>query len=131
MTLATDEKREKIKQNDELTGLENSNSPKQLLEWARSQGYKGLDPDVPEGHKDYPKYSLHKDCVTEQLKKNPELTPLCIEVLKNRQSAASTSYKKMAAILRQVSSDDRLRGQFIYMGSSRCGRWSWECRSTS
>jgi DNA polymerase len=41
-----------------------------------------------------------------------------------RAEAASTSYQKLGKILECVSPDGRLRGQFIFMGSSRCGRWS-------
>lgn len=122
--LADREKKEVIELNNQKTGLDNSNSNPQMLRWARTQGYAGLDPDVSEGHKDYPKYSLEKDVVKSQLKNNQELTPLCREVLENRQSTSSTTYKKLSAILRQVSEDDRVRGQFVYMGSSRCGRWS-------
>src|SRR5258708_2176670 len=41
-----------------------------------------------------------------------------------RAEAASTSYQKLGKILEAVSPDGRLRNQFIFMGSSRCGRWS-------
>jgi DNA polymerase bacteriophage-type len=116
LELATREKKEKIAENDKLTGLENSNSPEQLLGWAQDRGYRGLNKKGKE--------SLDKDAVAEQLKNNTDLDPLCRQVLENRKSASSTSYRKMAAILRQINSDDRLRGQFVYMGSSRCGRWS-------
>jgi DNA polymerase len=116
LELATREKREKIAENDKLTGLENSNSSEQMLDWVTDRGYRGLNKKG--------KSSLDKDAVAEQLKNNTDLDPLCRQVLMNRQSASSTSYRKMAAILRQINPDDRLRGQFIYMGSSRCGRWS-------
>lgn len=93
-----------------LTGLENPNSNDQMLAWANAQGYK---PD-----------SLAKELVAAQLEYNEELTPLCREVLTKRKTAASTSYKKLATILKQVCSDGRIRNLFSYMGSSRCGRWS-------
>lgn len=124
LELASREKKERIEQNNKLTGLENSNSNSQMTEWLLTQGYNGLDPEVLEGDPEYPKYSLNKDIVKSQLKDNDELTPLARQVLEIRKSASSTSYKKMAAILRQVADDDRLRNQFIYMGSPRCGRWS-------
>ena len=124
LDLATREKKERIQQNNELTGLENSNSNTQMTEWLLGQGYDGKDPEILEGHPEYPKYSLNKDVVKSQLKNNANLTPLARQVLEIRKSASSTSYQKMAAILRQVAEDDRLRNQFIYMGSSRCGRWS-------
>ncbi len=95
----------------ELTGVENPNSIPKMLAWFQSQGY--------------PEYSLDKDFVTPVLKKQRHLlTPLCIKVLEARKAAASTTYQKLAAILRQICPDSRLRNQFIYYGSSRCGRWS-------
>lgn len=118
LELASKEKDEKIKLNNFKTGLKNSNSRNQLIGWARKQGYDGRDPD------DEKKFSLEKEVVDSQLKNNKNLTPLCREVLEIRKSASSTSYQKMAAIKRQICEDGRLRNQFIYMGSSRCGRWS-------
>lgn len=108
--LASRSKQEAIEKQNKLTGLENANSPVQMLAWAREQGY---EPNT-----------LRKDTVTAQLKYCETLAPLCREVLEARKSASSTTYKKLSAILRQVSVDDRLRNQFLYMGSARCGRWS-------
>ena len=110
LKLATREKHEAIAANNEKTGLENSNSNSQLIEWAKTQGYNHT--------------SLDKDIVTAQLKYNENITPLCRDVLEARRAASSTSYKKLSAIQRQVCQDGRLRNQFIYMGSARCGRWS-------
>lgn len=124
LSLASREKQEKIEENNKLTGLENSNSNSQMTAWLLTQGYAGKDPEILEGNPEYPKYSLEKDIVKAELKNNKDLTSLARQVLEIRKSASSTSYKKMAAILRQLGDDDRLRGQFIYMGSSRCGRWS-------
>jgi DNA polymerase len=94
-----------------LTGLENANSNTQMLVWAHTQGYK---PNT-----------LRKERVTATLKYEKEtLTPLCVRVLEARKAASSTTYKKLAAILRQVCPDNRMRNQFIYMGSARCGRWT-------
>lgn len=108
--LAEREKEESVQHINKLTGLENSNSPKQMLEWVKSQGY---EPN-----------SLKKEVVQSQLDFNTNLTPLCIEALELRKTASSTTYKKLATIIRQISPDGRLRNQFVYMGSSRCGRWS-------
>lgn len=103
-------KEAKERQN-KLTGLENANSQSQLLPWVRARGYQFN--------------TLRKETVDAVLK-DPEtqITPECREVLKARREAASTSYTKLAAILRQVCLDGRLRNQFIFMGSSRCGRWA-------
>lgn len=104
-------KREAIEKQNILTGLENSNSPKQMLAWAKQQGY---EPNT-----------LRKETVESWLKYHAEkLTPLCIEAFKAKRAVSSTTYTKLAAIIRQISSDGTLKAQFIYMGSSRCGRWS-------
>jgi DNA polymerase len=122
LKLASQEKEEKIKENDKLTGLENSNSNEQMLNWLLTQGYNGLKPKNKKKGKS--EYTIEEKVVQHQLKNNDALTPLARQVLEVRKSASSTSYKKMSAILRQVSPDHRLRNQFIYLGSSRAGRWS-------
>jgi len=96
---------------EKMTGVENANSPTQIKAWASTQGY--------------PYATLKKDTVTSVLK-DPDikLTDTCREALKMRAEAASTSYQKLGKILETVSPDGRLRGQFIFLGSSRCGRWS-------
>jgi DNA polymerase len=100
------------KQNfEKITGVTNANSPTQIKAWAVTQGYP------------YP--SIGKDVVASALKDpNLKLTDLCRAALKMRAEAASTSYQKLGRILECVSPDGRLRGQFTFMGSSRCGRWS-------
>lgn len=104
-------KKDALDAQNKLTGLKNSNSPSQLLPWVKQRGY--------------PRGTLRKETV-ELMLKDPDvkLTETCREVLTKRKEAASTTYKKLTTMLRHVSSDDRLRDQFIYMGSARCGRWS-------
>jgi DNA polymerase len=96
---------------EKFTGVQNANSPAQVKAWAKPQGY--------------PFDSLNKDIVASVLK-DPEsqITDACRTALKMRKEAASTSYQKLGKILECVSPDGRLRGQFSYLGSSRCGRWS-------
>lgn len=109
--LATRSKQEALDKQNAITGLENSNSTDQLKPWLKARGY--------------PFNTLRKETVDSVLK-DPEVT-LTVEaraVLKARREASSTSYQKLNAILRQLSPDNRLRGQFIFMGSPRCGRWS-------
>jgi DNA polymerase len=114
--LASRAKKEAIQRQNELTGLENSNSSPQMQAWVHTQGY----PAGPDG-----KVTLNKNHVTAILNYERErLTPLCVKVLEARKAAASTTYKKLAAILRQICPDGRLRNQFLYMGSARCGRWA-------
>ncbi len=109
--LGVKSKKEAVDRQNLLTGLENANSPLQMLAWAQAQGY---EPNT-----------LNKTTVESQLKYHEDtMTPLCVEVLKARKAASSTTYKKLATILRQISPDSRLRNLFIYMGSARCGRWS-------
>jgi DNA polymerase bacteriophage-type len=110
LALATQAKKEAIAAMNKLTGLENSNSRDQLLPWVQKRGYN-------DG-------TLEKDAVVAALKFSTTITPECRKVLEARRAASSTTYKKLAAVLRQLCADDRLRGQFIYMGSARCGRWS-------
>jgi DNA polymerase len=96
---------------EKMTGVLNANSPDQVKKWAKTQGY--------------PYSTLRKDTVTSVLK-DPDikLTDACRTALKMRAEAASTSYQKLGKILESVSPDGMLRGQFIFMGSPRCGRWS-------
>jgi DNA polymerase len=109
--LGSRSKKEAVDKQNELTGLENANSPIQMLAWAKTQGYKPG--------------TLNKTTVEAQLKYHRDtLTPLAIEVLEARKAASSTTYKKLATVLRQVSPDSRLRNALVYMGSARCGRWS-------
>jgi DNA polymerase bacteriophage-type len=96
---------------ENMTGVLNANSPAQIKAWASTQGYP------------YP--SVAKDVVASALKDpNLQLTDTCRAALKMRREAASTSYQKLGKILDAVFPDGRLCGQFIFMGSSRCGRWS-------
>jgi DNA polymerase len=104
-------KDEALKAQNVITGLDNSNSTSQLLPWCKERGYTYN--------------TLNKSFVDAALK-DPEmmLTDECRKVLTARREAASTSYTKLATILRQVNKHGRLCHQFIFMGSSRCGRWS-------
>lgn len=111
LALALKAKEKSLEYISKLTGVENPRSIPKMLAWCQAQGY--------------PEDSLDKDFVTPILKKKRDLlTPICIKVLEARKAAASTTYTKLGAIIRQICPDGRLRNQFIYMGSSRCGRWS-------
>lgn len=111
LKLAERSKKEALDSQNKITGLENSNSRNQLLAWARERGY--------------PLGTLRKESVDSVLN-DPEikLTDECRQVLKAKKEAGSTSYRKLNAIIRQICPDNKIRGMFIYMGSSRCGRWS-------
>lgn len=109
--MASKNKQEKKDEQNRKTGLENANSTTQLLPWLQDRGY--------------PLSNLRKQNI-ELVLKDPEVTMTeeCRDVLTARMEASSTSYKKLEAILRNISPNGRLLNQFIYMGSSRCGRWS-------
>lgn len=109
--IASRDKEEKLQQQNDMTGLENANSQQQLLPWVQNLGY--------------PLNNLRKQNIELVLKnKDVEMHDDARKVLKARMIASSTSYKKLQSMLRNISPDGRLRNQFIFMGSSRCGRWS-------
>lgn len=117
--IADRSKQEKLEEQNRLTGLENANSAAQLMPWAQKRGY--------------PLNNLRKQNI-ELILKSPVdamgegsivgLSDECRDVLNARMEAGSTSYKKLEAIVRNISPDNMLRNQFIFMGSPRCGRWS-------
>ncbi len=104
-------KMEALDKQKALTGLENPNSRDQMLAWVKERGY--------------PFNSLRKEPVRAALEDDSlVLAPIVRDVLSLRRVSSSTSYKKLETMLRQLCSDNRLKNQFIFMGSSRCGRWS-------
>lgn len=110
-TLASKDKDALTAQQKKLTGLENPNSPVQMLKWAHAEGY--------------PYNSLRKEPVSVALADPAvHMTKLGREVLELRKQSAKTSYTKLAAMTEAVSADDYLRNQFSFMGSARAGRWS-------
>ena len=95
----------------EITKLENPNSDSQMLAWAQSQGY---EPNTL--RKEYVAFALDDTAGA--------LTDEAREAFEIRKISRSTSYTKLAKIQQQLSPDDQLKDQFIFMGSSRAGRWS-------
>lgn len=109
--MAEKNKQELLDEANVMTGLENANSQAQLLPWVRERGY--------------PKTNLRKSNIEIVLKdEKNELTEEARKVLIHRLEASSTSYKKFVAMTKNISEDEILRNQFIYMGSARCGRWT-------
>lgn len=92
----------------ELTGLENPNSPKQLLEWLKTQAY--------------PFGSLGKKWVEKALAE--PMSRAGKRGLELRQMLAKSSTAKLKALEESVSADGRLRRQYVYYGAARTGRWS-------
>ena len=90
-----------------LTGLENPNSPTQLLEWVNAQGIELK--------------SIQKMDVQDAL--SGELPPKVRRALEIRQQLGKTSVKKYDAILTSVCKDERVRGISQFYGA-RTGRFS-------
>ena len=90
-----------------LTGLENPNSPTQLLEWVNAQGIELK--------------SIQKKDVQDAL--SEDLPPKVRRALEIRQQLGKTSVKKYDAILTSVCKDERVRGISQFYGA-RTGRFS-------
>lgn len=90
-----------------LTGLDNPNSPTQLLEWVNAQGIELK--------------SIQKKDVQDALSGN--LPPKVRRALEIRQQLGKTSVKKYDAILACVCKDERVRGISQFYGA-RTGRFS-------
>lgn len=90
-----------------LTGLENPNSPSQMLEWVNDQGVELK--------------SIQKKDVQDALSGN--LPPNVRRALEIRQQLGKTSVKKYDAILACVCKDERVRGISQFYGA-RTGRFS-------
>ena len=90
-----------------LTDLENPNSPLQLMDWLHG---KGLSVE-----------SLAKSEVTKMLK---TATGNVREVLELRQQLSKTSVKKYMAMEAVTGADHRARGLFQFYGANRTGRFA-------
>lgn len=90
-----------------LTGLENPNSPTQLLEWVNAEGVELK--------------SIQKKDVQDAL--SGDLPPKVRRALEIRQQLGKTSVKKYDAILSSVCKDERVRGISQFYGA-RTGRFS-------
>lgn len=92
-----------------ITGLENPNSVKQLIEWLNLE----IDEEVT---------TLKKDAVHELLKtiRTEDVT----RVLTIRQQISKTSVKKYDAMYYGAMADGRQRGLLQFYGANRTGRWA-------
>lgn len=96
-----------LKRSQQLTGLENPNSPIQLKEWIQS---KGVEME-----------SLGKAEVAEVM---DTVTGDVKEVLELRQLLSKSSVKKYAAMECCRCSDGRAHGLLQFYGANRTGRWA-------
>ena len=91
----------------EFTGLDNPNSPLQVLGWLEEQGVKSA--------------SLDKEAVAELLRTTDGSVK---EMLLLRQQLSKSSVKKYEAMQKVAASDDRARGLIQFYGATKTGRFS-------
>lgn len=97
-------------QAQQLTGLENPNSPTQIRQWIEKQtGHAVL--------------SLSKEIMPDLFKEFAD-HPAVIELLNIRKKLSKTSIKKYYAMLNCAMKDHRVRGTFQFYGANRTGRWA-------
>lgn len=94
----------------QLTGLENPNSPVQIRQWIE----KTTGCDV---------MSLSKETMPDLLEEFADY-PDVIELLNIRKKLSKTSIKKYYAMLNCAMKDHRVRGTFQFYGANRTGRWA-------
>ncbi|HAR6215756.1 TPA: DNA polymerase [Staphylococcus pseudintermedius] len=100
-------KAELLKQATKITGLENPNSPSQLLKWLNEE--QGLD--IP---------NLQKGTVKDYLNK---ATGKAKQMLEIRLQMSKTSVKKYNKMHDMMCKDERVRGLFQFYGAGT-GRWA-------
>lgn len=94
----------------QLTGLENPNSPVQIRQWIEKQTGCAV-------------LSLSKETMPDLLKEFSDY-PDVIELLNIRKKLSKTSIKKYYAMLNCAMKDHRVRGTFQFYGANRTGRWA-------
>lgn len=94
-------------QSQQITGLENPNSPIQLKNWLNDHGL--------------PIESLAKAAVADALKK---ATGNVRKVLTLRQLLSKSSIKKYQAMQKAMAPDGRVHGLLQFYGATRTGRWA-------
>lgn len=94
----------------QLTGLENPNSPVQIRQWIeKTTGCVVM--------------SLSKETMPDLMKEFADY-PDVIELLNIRKKLSKTSIKKYYAMLNCAMKDHRVRGTFQFYGANRTGRWA-------
>ena len=94
----------------QLTGLENPNSPVQIRQWIEKKTGNAV-------------LSLSKETMPDLLKEFADY-PDVIELLNIRKKLSKTSIKKYYAMLNCAMKDHRVRGTFQFYGANRTGRWA-------
>lgn len=96
-----------IKRLQEMTGLENPNSPSQMKEWLLQQNL--------------PTDTLNQKAMKALMEKASDKVRTVLEL---RNQLAMASVKKYEAMLNSACSDGRIRGMFQFYGAIRTGRYS-------
>lgn len=99
-------KEQNMKRAREVTGLDNPNSPTQLLKWVNDNGFK-LE-------------NMRADTIKEAI---PETVGVVKQALKIRQELSKTSVKKYTKMQDMACADGRVRGVFQFYGAGT-GRWA-------
>lgn len=94
----------------QLTGLENPNSPTQIRQWIEKKTGSVV-------------LSLSKETMPDLMKEFADY-PDVIELLNIRKKLSKTSIKKYYAMLNCAMKDHRVRGTFQFYGANRTGRWA-------
>lgn len=94
----------------QLTGLENPNSPTQIRQWIEKKTGSVI-------------LSLSKETMPDLFKEFADY-PDVIELLNIRKKLSKTSIKKYYAMINCAMSDNRVRGTFQFYGANRTGRWA-------
>ena len=98
------------KQAQQLTGLENPNSPVQIRKWIEDRTGNAV-------------LSLSKESMPDLFKEFADY-PDVLELLNIRKKLSKTSIKKYYAMLNCAMKDNRVRGTFQFYGANRTGRWA-------
>lgn len=100
-----------------ITGLQNPNSVKQLVEWLNRQ------PDFDPDEENEEVNDLRKKTV-EQILGREDIDGVVRQVLELRQQIAKSSLKKYETLLRATCLDGYIRGTMQFYGANRTGRWA-------
>ena len=99
-----------VQRAQQLTGLENPNSPTQIRQWIEKKTGSVV-------------LSLSKETMPDLFKEFADY-PDVIELLNIRKKLSKTSIKKYYAMINCAMSDNRVRGTFQFYGANRTGRWA-------
>lgn len=107
----------------EITGLDNPNSPKQLLPWLQERGYP-FD-DLKKGHVERALTRALKEVEDGLIGDNfADEHDRYIAALELRQETSKTSLSKYDALDRATDEDGNLRFTFQFAGAQRTARWA-------